>query len=220
MKKAKDQPESEPAELASLVGERIRKIRKEEGLSLELFALRCDMNAAYVGHIERGVQNPTLNTLERICKGLDISVEDLFIDMLFTDVQRGVRLNKKKKSTNTSPYPDEVIDRLARAFYPAILACWNSKEVQREFSAWQAEQAHHTPSKEKQSVPDGERPVVHIAIVCGSWQGASGWRILFLFCLIFPCSAVLFSLPTDCKRRRSPRTPSTQTTPCRCPWCG
>lgn len=80
MKKAKDQPESEPAELASLVGERIRKIRKEEGLSLELFALRCDMNAAYVGHIERGVQNPTLNTLERICKGLDISVEDLFID--------------------------------------------------------------------------------------------------------------------------------------------
>ena len=66
MKKAKDQPESEPAELASLVGERIRKIRKEEGLSLELFALRCDMNAAYVGHIERGVQNPTLNTLERI----------------------------------------------------------------------------------------------------------------------------------------------------------
>ena len=73
MKKAKDQPESEPAELASLVGERIRKIRKEEGLSLELFALRCDMNAAYVGHIERGVQNPTMNTLERICKDKAVS---------------------------------------------------------------------------------------------------------------------------------------------------
>ncbi|MEI3252287.1 MAG: hypothetical protein V8R76_00070 [Faecalibacterium sp.] len=52
-------------------------------------------------------------------------------------------MNKKKKSTNTSPYPDEVIDRLARAFYPAILACWNSEEGQREFAAWQAEQAHH-----------------------------------------------------------------------------
>ena len=84
-------------------------------------------------------------------------------------------MNKKKKSTNTSPYPDEVIDRLARAFYPAILACWNSEEGQREFAAWQAEQAHHIPSKEKQSVPDGERPVVHIAIVCGLWQGASDW---------------------------------------------
>ena len=83
-------------------------------------------------------------------------------------------MKKKKKSTNTSPYPDEVIDRLARAFYPAILACWNSEEGQREFAAWQAEQAHHTTIKEKQSVPDGERPAVHIAVVCGFWQGASG----------------------------------------------
>ena len=97
--------------------------------------------------------------------------------MLFTDVQRSVRLNKKKKPTNTFPYPDEVIDRLARAFYPAILACWNGEEGQREFAAWQAEQAHHAPSKEKQSVPDGERPVVHIAVVCGFWQGASGSRV-------------------------------------------
>ena len=87
-------------------------------------------------------------------------------------------MNKKKKSTNTSPYPDEVIDRLARAFYPAILACWNSEEGQREFAAWQAEQAHLS-GKEKQSVPDGERPVVHIAIVCGLWQGASAGRTLF-----------------------------------------
>ena len=91
-------------------------------------------------------------------------------------------MNKKKKSTNTSPYPDEVIDRLARAFYPAILACWNSEEGQREFAAWQAEQAHHAPSREKQSVPDGERPAVHITIVCGLWQGASySGRTLF-FC--------------------------------------
>ena len=107
--------------------------------------------------------------------------------MLFTDVQRSVRLNKKKKSTNISPYPDEVIDRLARAFYPAILACWNSEEGQQEFAAWQAEQAHHAPSNEKQSVPDGERPVVHIAIVCGFWQGASysGRTLFFVLPLIF-----------------------------------
>ena len=106
--------------------------------------------------------------------------------MLFTDVQRSVRLNKKKKSTNTFPYPDEVIDRLARAFYPAILACWNSEEGQREFAAWQAEQAHHTTSKEKQSVPDGERPVEHIAIDCGLWQGASssGAHPVFVLLLI------------------------------------
>ena len=102
--------------------------------------------------------------------------------MLRWDDQRSVRLNKKKKSTNTSPYPDEVIDRLARAFYPAILACWNSEEGQREFAAWQAEQAHHA-NNEKQEVPAGELPVVHIAIVCGFWQGASysGAHPVFVF---------------------------------------
>ena len=106
-------------------------------------------------------------------------------------------MNKKKKSTNISPYPDEVIDRLARAFYLAIPACWNSEEGQRslvrakplhlanarpfgrlkaplgilllrkrELAAWQAEQAHHA-NNEKQEVPAGELPVVHIAIVRG-----------------------------------------------------
>ena len=93
-------------------------------------------------------------------------------------------MNKKKKSTNTSPYPDEVIDRLAQAFYPAILACWNSEEGQREFAAWQAEQAHNA-NNEKQEVPAGELPVVHIAIVCGLLQGASysGAHPVFCFAL-------------------------------------
>ena len=161
-------------------------------------------------------------------------------------------MNKKKKSTNTSPYPDEVIDRLARAFYPAILACWNSEEGQRSLVGarplhlanarpfgrlkappglsllrcaaqtraclWQAEQAHHA-NNEKQEVPSGgELPAVHIAIVCGFWQGASAWAPpVFLFCLILPCFAVLFLLPTGCKRRPLLPTPRTQTTPCRCP---
>ena len=39
---------------------------------------------------------------------------------------------------------------------------------------WQAEQAH-LAGREKQEVPVGERPAVHIAVVCGFWQGASGW---------------------------------------------
>ena len=60
-------------------------------------------------------------------------------------------MNKKKKVVNTSIYPDEVIERLARCFYPAILECFNSEEGQRAFAAWQAEQAGLT-AKEKQDV--------------------------------------------------------------------
>lgn len=57
---------------------------------------------------------------------------------------------------------------------PAILACWNSEEGQREFAAWQVEQ-DHLPGKEKQEAPIGELPVIHIVVICGLWQGASGW---------------------------------------------
>lgn len=99
--------------------------------------------------------------------------------MLSTEVQRSVRLKQKKKSTNISPYPNEAIERLARAFYPAILACWNSVEGQREFAAWQAEQAHIS-GKEKQEVPAGELPA--LLIVCGFLQGASfGAHPVFVF---------------------------------------
>ena len=69
-------------------------------------------------------------------------------------------MNKKKKVVNTSIYPDEVIERLARCFYPAILECFNSEEGQRAFAAWQAEQARPI-AKEKQDVSAGERPAIH-----------------------------------------------------------
>ena len=121
-------------------------------------------------------------------------------------------MNKKKKSTNTSPYPDEVIDRLARAFYPAILACWNSEEGQREFATWQAEQAHHA-NNEKQEVPSGgELPVVHIAIVCGLLQGASysGAHPVFCFALnlLAHGSRLRFSsILLDCRSESNPHSP-------------
>ena len=92
-------------------------------------------------------------------------------------------MNKKKKSTNTFPYPDEVIDCLARAFYPAILACWNSEEGQREFAAWQAEQAH-IATKEKQEVPAGELPVLRIVWIlagCVLFRGAPCFCFAFNF---------------------------------------
>ena len=74
--------------------------------------------------------------------------------------EQEVDLNKKKKVVNTSIYPDEVIEHLARCFYPAILECFNSEEGQRAFAAWQAEQARPI-AKEKQDVPAGERPAIH-----------------------------------------------------------
>ena len=83
-------------------------------------------------------------------------------------------------------YPDEVIDRLARAFYPAILACWNSEEGQREFAAWQAEQAHHA-NNEKQEVPVGRVPIKQYLQKFPQWGRFSVTSVtLFLLLPVHP----------------------------------
>ena len=99
--------------------------------------------------------------------------------MLSTEIQRSVRLNKKKKSTNISPYPDEAIERLARAFYPAILACWNSEEGQREFAAWQAEQAHIATKEKTGSSRRGTPCLTYRVWIAGC--GPAGRHPVFAF---------------------------------------
>ena len=93
--------------------------------------------------------------------------------------EQEVSLNKKKKAVNHSCYPDEVIERLARCFYPAILESFNNEEDQKAFAVWQAEQARCS-AKEKQDVPDGERPAIHRQLF-SSWVRPSGRT---LFCLV------------------------------------
>lgn len=63
-----------------LVNESVKLVNKKDLVSKN-FALRCDIHPSYVGHIERGMQNPTLSTLERISQGLGISMDDLFKDI-------------------------------------------------------------------------------------------------------------------------------------------
>ena len=107
--------------------------------------------------------------------------------------EQEVDLNKKKKVVNTSIYPDEVIERLARCFYPAILECFNSEEGQQAFAAWQAKQARAT-AKEKQDVPAGERPALHNnrQRLFSDEAHLSGCAFLFVvgvqssYCLAFP----------------------------------
>jgi len=66
------------SDLVKKVGERIRRIRKERNLSQEELAERSGIHANYVGQVERGEKNLTLETLEKIVLGLNISLEQLF----------------------------------------------------------------------------------------------------------------------------------------------
>ena len=64
------------------VGERIRYFRLVKGLSQEALALEANINTAFVGHLERGLKSPTVNTLEKIVRALDITMEELFSEKI------------------------------------------------------------------------------------------------------------------------------------------
>lgn len=64
--------------LPKVIGERIRHFRKEKGLSQEELADKANLHATYIGQLERGEKNATLESIEKVANALEISLEDLF----------------------------------------------------------------------------------------------------------------------------------------------
>lgn len=67
---------SEP-NLEELVRERIRTLRRDKGLTQEALCERAGISLDSVNRIEGGSRVPTLDTLERIARALDVSPSDL-----------------------------------------------------------------------------------------------------------------------------------------------
>ncbi|WP_245647537.1 helix-turn-helix domain-containing protein [Novosphingobium lentum] len=51
----------------------IRQRRKARGVSQQDFALDIEMDRTYIGGVERGERNVSIDNIERIAKGLEIS---------------------------------------------------------------------------------------------------------------------------------------------------
>lgn len=60
------------------VGNRIRALRKQRGLSQEKLALKAGIDRTYPAGIETGKRNATLLSLEKVAIALDISMRDFF----------------------------------------------------------------------------------------------------------------------------------------------
>ena len=67
-------------DVAARIGKRIRELRHSQGVSLEELAFQAHMNAPHLGQIERGLQNPTIVTLNQICTALGVPIEELFAE--------------------------------------------------------------------------------------------------------------------------------------------
>ena len=66
------------SDIAKAVGQRIRNYRTQKGLSQEKLAELSGCHPTYIGQLERGEKNATLESIERITVALGITLSKLF----------------------------------------------------------------------------------------------------------------------------------------------
>ena len=66
------------SEIAKSIGQRIRNYRNQLGLSQEKLAELSGCHPTYIGQIERGEKNATLESIEKISSALNVSLSKLF----------------------------------------------------------------------------------------------------------------------------------------------
>ena len=72
------------SEIATIVGQRLRLRRQELGYSQELTSEKAGLHPTYIGQVERGEKNATIESIEKICIALDLPMEDLFNKIVIT----------------------------------------------------------------------------------------------------------------------------------------
>lgn len=63
------------------IGNRIKEIRSEKGISQEKLALKAELDRTYVAGVENGKRNPSIKSLEKIINALDTNFGNFFKDM-------------------------------------------------------------------------------------------------------------------------------------------
>lgn len=66
------------SDITKSIGQRIRNYRTQQGLSQEKLAEISGCHPTYIGQLERGEKNATLESIERISTGLNVSLSKLF----------------------------------------------------------------------------------------------------------------------------------------------
>ena len=66
------------SDIAKIIGQRIRSYRTQKGLSQEKLAELAGCHPTYIGQLERGEKNATLESVEKIASAMDISLSELF----------------------------------------------------------------------------------------------------------------------------------------------
>jgi len=68
------------------VGQRIKELRKQLGLSQEALAYEADVDRTYMTDVENGRRNISIKNLEKIIKALKVSFTEFFNNKEFKKV--------------------------------------------------------------------------------------------------------------------------------------
>jgi len=66
--------------LRAKLGRAVRRLRQGAGFSQESFADKCGVHRTYMGAVERGETNISLDNLERIARALNMSAGQLLVE--------------------------------------------------------------------------------------------------------------------------------------------
>lgn len=69
------------SEIAKTIGQRIRSYRLQLGLSQEKVAELSGCHPTYIGQVERGEKNATLESIEKIAAAIEVPLSKLFDKM-------------------------------------------------------------------------------------------------------------------------------------------
>ena len=67
------------------IGQKIKNLRNEAGLTQEQMAERCEISTSFLGHIERGTRKLSLETAVKIADCLHVSMDSLIMEGKQTD---------------------------------------------------------------------------------------------------------------------------------------
>lgn len=59
-------------------GMKVKEIRARQKISQEELAFRCGLSKNYISDIERGTRNISLQSVEKIARGFNVQVKELF----------------------------------------------------------------------------------------------------------------------------------------------
>lgn len=66
------------SEVTKILGQRIKTYRINKGLSQEKLAEFAKCHPTYIGQLERGEKNATIESIDKIAVALDVSLSDMF----------------------------------------------------------------------------------------------------------------------------------------------